>query len=153
MLALGDTEHNRGELYTFATGEWAASAPYPYREQIGWVSLVELGGDFYSFGGVDKYGGDPYGTPVNIIARFSPSANRWTQLGQLNVQREAAAVAVINNEFFVIGGSPQRPHDWDQLVPTEKCTLDTDNTIVCNNISNVQAFFSPAAFVVPDDFC
>lgn len=153
MLALGSDDHNRAELYTFATGEWSATAAYPFRPEISWPGLVEMGGDFYSFGGLQRYGVDMYGDMMNEIARFSPRSNKWTQLGQLNVARESAAVTIINNAFYIVGGGTERPSNWDKVTPTEKCTLVGTSGIECVNISNTQAFLSPAAFAVPDDFC
>ena len=128
-MALGDYSHTSAELYTFETDEWKIVPPYPLHDNLTDMGLIALDNSFYAFGGF--WSTDDVFTqhiPVNDIVRFSLDTNQWTRLGQVSRARNSPGVAVINNEFYIVGGMDDWLwiNPWDNTLPTEKCTLVSD---------------------------
>ena len=42
-----------------------------------------------------------------FIHRYDPKANRWTNIANMNARRLGVAVAVLNNQLYVVGGSDE----------------------------------------------
>ena len=56
----------------------------------------------------------------STVARFDPTKNSWTKLGDLKFARSGLGVIQVDNEFIVVGG--MRVGGVDE--PTESCKLN-----------------------------
>ena len=79
---------------------------------------------------------------MDIIAEFSTSDNKWTQLGHLNNKRSGHSAIILNDDIYVIGGQGQRS--------IEKCTSYGE----CQNLDTLLDYaFYPELFTVGNDYC
>ena len=85
---------------------------YPYTRSITDYAIQAVDNQFIIFGGVDhKLCSER--RPVqhlvsncisSIIASYNPFENEWRNLGRLKTPRYRHSVALVNNQFIVIGG-------------------------------------------------
>ena len=62
---------------------------------------------------------------MSTIARFDPTENSWTKLGNLNVARIGHAVIQVDTKFIVVGGRPDTYPVGE--IQTESCKLNGDS--------------------------
>ena len=81
MLAVGSgkfyDEHNLVESYSFADRKWTQVARFPFYDEIGWTTVVEHSGSFYTFGGLAGF------YAIGDITRYDVDSDQWTLIGQL----------------------------------------------------------------------
>lgn len=89
-----------------------------------------LGTEIFLCGGYD---GSYY---LNLVQRFSPKNNTWTEVGPLNQKRSGAGVISINDNIYVIGG-------YDGYNYLNSCEKDDRKS---NKWSNIKVFNTPRQF-------
>ena len=129
------------EIYDHSTSVWKTKAFYPFRGSLMDYQILPLSGDFIIFGGFDE----TTHSAVSIIAKFDPTKNVWTKLGNLQFSRHAFGAIETQKQFLVMGGEDKKR--------TEMCTL-TGESIKCKSreptLNNFKLY--PALMVVETDY-
>ena len=129
------------EVYDHSTSLWSTKAFYPYRDVLIDYQMLPLFDDFIIFGGFDEKSN----LTVTTIAKFNPTTNIWTKLGNLQFSRYAFGAIEIQKQFLIMGGEGKKR--------TETCTI-TGKSIKCKSreptLNNFQNY--PALMVVETDY-
>jgi hypothetical protein len=87
------------------------------------LKLAELGGDIYAIGGVDAGF-----NPLDTVERYDPGRDAWEAVAPMGARRANPGVAVVGDEFVVVGGGTsvsldtsevhhRRENRWELLEP------------------------------------
>ena len=129
------------EIYDHSTSVWKTKAFYPFRGSLIDYQILPLSGDFIIFGGFDE----TTHSAVSIIAKFDPTKNVWTKLGNLQFSRYAFGAIEVQKHFLIMGGEEKKR--------TETCVISGES-IKCKSreptLNNFQ--FYPALMVVETDY-
>ena len=98
---------------------------------------------FILFGG--RYRPSRGDSETDVIAKFDPSQNQWSQIGKLQASRHAFGMIEVDSKFLVMGGEDDKP--------TEICELK-NKTIECTSREPIMTEFRyfPAMMIVSSDF-
>ena len=129
------------ELYDHSTSLWSDKAYYPYRDVLVDYQLLSLSDAFIIFGGFDE----KKNVSVSTIAKFEPTKNIWTKLGNLQFSRHGFGAIEIQKQFLILGGEGKKR--------TEVCVLNSE-TIKCKSreptLNNFQSY--PAMMVIETEY-
>ena len=129
------------ELYDHSTSVWNTKAFYPFRSSLVDYQILPLSEDFIIFGGFDEKSNKA----TTIIAKFDPTKNVWTKLGNLQFSRYGFGAIEIQKHFLIMGGEEKKR--------TETCVISGES-IKCKSreptLNNFQ--FYPALMVVETDY-
>ena len=92
------------ELYDHSTSLWSDKAYYPYRDVLVDYQLISLSDAFIIFGGFDE----KKNVSVSTIAKFEPTKNIWTKLGNLQFSRHGFGAIEIQKQFLILGGEGKK---------------------------------------------
>src|SRR5439155_1119289 len=93
-----------------APGKWVKLAPFPEPSEE--LYGAAAGGKFYVFGGATTHPGstEPAVLPtrphrsVGTVEEYDPATNTWRARSPMPTARNHAAIGVVNNKIYVIGG-------------------------------------------------
>jgi N-acetylneuraminic acid mutarotase len=96
--------------YDPATDVWKALAPMPSRR--GSPVAAAVGGRIYVIGGASTHPGSPEPAvhparphrAVGTVEEYDPATNTWRARSPMPTARNHAAIGVVNNKIYVIGG-------------------------------------------------
>ena len=129
------------ELYDHSTSVWNTKAFYPFRSTLIDYQILPLSGDFIIFGDFDEKSNKA----TTIIAKFDPTQNVWTKLGNLQFSRYGFGAIEVQKHFLIMGGEEKKR--------TETCVISGES-IKCKSreptLNNFQ--FYPALMVVETDY-
>ena len=93
---------NTTQIYNVTSNSWHEGAPMPASTvQATAAATTGLNAPqaIYIFGGSTGFG-----IGSNVTYMYNPQTNNWTSVAQMPTARYAASVAVVNDQFYVIGG-------------------------------------------------
>ena len=129
------------ELYDHSTSVWNTKAFYPFRSSLVDYQILPLFGDYIIFGGFDEKSNKA----IPTIAKFDPTQNIWTKLGNLQFSRYGFGAIEIQKHFLIMGGEEKKR--------TETCVISGES-IKCKSreptLNNFQLY--PALMVVETDY-
>ena len=96
---MGSLDHAKTELLNFSSGNWRISSPYLNYTEIYSFAAFFYHYNFYVVGGRTK------SEILSVVTTFNPVTEMWTQIGNLKSPRYNHKVEVINDKFYIIGGS------------------------------------------------
>ena len=108
------------EVYDHSTSLWTSKAYFPYADALIDYQILSLSTDFVLFGGFDEN----KKVSISTVAKFVPTKNIWTKLGNLQFSRHGFGVVEIQKQFLVMGGEGKKR--------TEVCVV-TGETIKCKS--------------------
>ncbi|WP_428504979.1 Kelch repeat-containing protein [Roseateles sp.] len=88
------------EVYTPASGQWAAAPAMPTAR--GSLAVVALGGRLYALGGESTPG-----QVSNAVERYDPQSQAWTTLPAMPYRSHGLGAVVVGNAIYVMGGFGQ----------------------------------------------
>jgi N-acetylneuraminic acid mutarotase len=88
------------EVYTPASGQWAAAPAMPTAR--GSLAVVALGGRLYAMGGESTSG-----QVSNAVERYDPQSQAWTALPAMPYRSHGLGAVVVGNAIYVMGGFGQ----------------------------------------------
>lgn len=135
----GDTNLTR--RYDISTDTWSlgAAAPAPVRSELAY-------GDTSHGGNVYAIGGRPTAVVGNHLNRYNVASNTWTSLAAMPTSRAAAAVAVVGNALYVMGGrTSNAPCSGGYLSVVERYDIDTDTWSALAPLPSPRSDFTAAA--------
>lgn len=93
------------ERYNLKTGKWTDDVANISIERCS-LSAVALNGFIYSIGGQkNTNNADKSIQSLQIVEKYDPSINKWTECEPLRVERLGGGVATLGGYIYVIGGS------------------------------------------------
>jgi N-acetylneuraminic acid mutarotase len=98
------------DAYNPATNVWTAVAPLPMTWGSLHTSVLVVNGRIVVVGGQTNGGYD--GIYLSTIEEYTPSTNKWTNVGALPEASEGDSVAYINNELIVADGTVDNLGGW-----------------------------------------
>ena len=129
------------EIYDHSTSLWTNKAYFPYADALIDYQILPSDSDFIIFGGFDE----KKKVSISTVAKFDPTKNSWTKLGNLQFSRHLFGVLEIQKHFLIIGGEGKKR--------TEVCIV-TGEKIKCKSreptLNNFQCY--PALMVVEPDY-
>ena len=129
------------EVYDHSTSLWTSKAYFPYADALIDYQLLPLSTDFVLFGGFDEN----KKVSISTVAKFVPTKNIWTKLGNLQFSRHGFGVVEIQKQFLVMGGKGKKR--------TEMCVV-TGQKIKCKSreptLNDFQ--FYPALMVIETEY-
>ena len=141
---VNETNHNYAEMYFHSTSSWKKQASYDSHGQksIFWFDIIAHSDYFILFGG--SYTDDSYlgYSTTNTIAKFNPSLNKWSKIGNLRKIRSSFGVIKVDKKFLVVGGGEK----------TEICKFDGDTIECISRKSTFGSLYNPAIMLVSSDY-
>ena len=129
------------ELYDHSASVWTIESEYPFHDVLIDYQILPLSGDYIIFGGFDEKSNKA----IPTIAKFDPTQNVWTKLGNLQFSRYGFGAIEIQKHFLIMGGEEKKR--------TETCVISGES-IKCKSqeptLNNFQ--FYPALMVVETDY-
>ena len=145
--------HNNAEIYNASSLSWKVRPSYPYAPSITNYAIQAVGNQFIIFGGVNfkhfswqssrNFNSDCISS---TIASYNPFENEWKNLGKLKTPRYGHSVALVNNQFIVIGGvySPGKGHFAETyLFNEDRITFSVETEIPLNLGADLEVIVSP----------
>ena len=129
------------EIYDHSTSIWNTKAFYPFSDVLIDYQILSLSTDFIVFGGFDE----KFNITLSTVAKFNPSKNIWTKLGNLQFSRHRFGAIETQKQFLIMGGEGKKR--------SELCEV-TGETIKCKSseptLNNFQLY--PAMMVVETEY-
>ena len=89
--------------YDPASDKWTKKKPMALASHH--VAFTELNGKLYAFGGfVLPQSGPPSWVPIDNAWEYDPATDTWKALAPMPTARNHAAIGVVNDKIYVIGG-------------------------------------------------
>ncbi|MCI0434022.1 MAG: hypothetical protein L0271_10265 [Gemmatimonadetes bacterium] len=100
------------EIYDPASDSWSAGSAMPTPRNL--LAAASVGGRIYAFGGCGGRSRGPGSLAAN--EEYDPVTNHWTSKTQMPTPRAGAAVGVIGDLIYVVGGGVPWPIDVTTVV-------------------------------------
>ena len=107
------------EVYDPRTNQWEEKAPLPV--PLAKYAIAANEGNLYLFGGWD-------GTKeTNLVLRYNPSNDNWTELTPLPNARTSSSAIVLGDSIFIVGGTSEGQPSLDHEVYSPNLDNGKDN--------------------------
>ena len=110
--------------------------------------IVARLGHFILIGGVYSYKRADLSTvfySTDVVAKFNPSSNQWTKMGNLQYNRHGFGIIDINKKLLVMGGQGN--------MPTEVCKVKNETIVCTSREPNMNEFrYTPEMMKVTSDY-
>ena len=145
------------EIYDHSTSLWTNKAYFPYADALVDYQILPSASDFVLFGGFDEN----KKVSISTVAKFNPTKNFWTKLGNLQFSRHVFGVVEIQKHFLILGGEGKK-HTEVCVVTGEKIkcksrepilsdfqfypalmVIETEDTEQCKNFSTTKSTTTP----------
>ena len=129
------------EIYDHSTSVWDTKAFYPFQTSLIDYQILPLSGDFIIFGGFDE----KVNIAIPIIAKFDPTKNVWTKLGNLQFSRYGFGAIEIQKHFLIMGGEEKKR--------TETCVISGESIKCKSREPSLNNFlYYPAMMVIETEY-
>ena len=138
--------HNKAELYYHSKSLWVEKAEYMHGSYpaIDSFQMIAYLNYFILLGG-SRVGVSVLLESIDLIAKFDPNLNEWSEIGKLVHKRRAFGVIEHDNKFFVLGGYG--------TMPTETCELKNGKFVCTSREPTLTDFqYSSAMMIVSSDY-
>ena len=102
-------------VYDVKSGNWSTAAPLPtvYSSSRMVATIGEHAPkQIYVVGGAIVYGLGEF-TSVSTVFRYDPASDSWSRATDMPTARHTAAVAVVDDKIYAIGGATEQPGPED----------------------------------------
>ena len=129
------------EIYDHSTRLWNTKAFYPFRDALVDYQILPLNEDFLILGGID----DESSIIVPTIAKFNPTKNIWTKLGNMQFKRHGFGAIEIQKQFLIMGGEGK--------IRTEICEITGEKAKCKSREPTLNNFlYYPAMMIIETEY-
>ena len=150
-----DHNHNHAEIYNASSLSWKVRPSYPYAPSITNYAIQAVGNQFIIFGGVNFkhcsfHSSRTFSSDCisSTIASYNPFKNEWHNLGKLKTPRYGHSVALVNNQFIVIGGVYPAKNNFTEtyLFNEDKVTFSVETEIPFHLGADLEVMIVPSIY-------
>ena len=151
-----EQNHNHAEIYSATSLSWIGRPSYPYAPSITNYAIQAVGDEFIIFGGVnfkttifgDCSGAFNLDCISSTIASYNPFKNEWHTLGKLKTPRYGHSVALVNNQFIIIGGVYPEKNNFTEtyLFNKDKVTFSVETEIPLSLGADLEVMVVPSIY-------
>ena len=129
------------EIYDHSTSIWNIKAFYPFSDVLIDYQILSLSTDFIILGGFDE----KLNVTITTVAKFNPTKNIWTKLGNLQFSRHGFGAIETQKQFLIMGGEGKKRTEIF-VITGEKVKCKSREPILSNFL------YYPAMMVVETEY-